>query len=141
MVTYNQLFKNRKKKLKSKSKTILLQACPQKKGICARVGWLAPKKPNSARRKVAWVTLTSSQKGLICGIPGEFSQLSQYGVVLVRGGRTKDVPGLRYKIIRGKFDANSVAMRARGRSKVGVIRWKINSVKDLKITYKKDTKK
>jgi small subunit ribosomal protein S12 len=122
MVTYNQLFKNRKKKLKSKSKTILLQACPQKKGICARVGWLAPKKPNSARRKVAWVTLTSSQKGLICGIPGEFSRLSQYGVVLVRGGRTKDVPGLRYKIIRGKFDANSVAMRARARSKVGVIR-------------------
>jgi len=141
MLTFNQLFKNRKKKLKLKSKTFFLRNCPQKKGICARVGWLAPKKPNSARRKVAWVTLTSNNQGIICGIPGELSQLQQYGIVLVRGGRTKDVPGLRYKIIRGKFDANSVSLRRRARSKVGTVKWKlVNSVNQLNISYSKKLK-
>lgn len=122
MSTLNQVLKFRKKKLKYKSKTFLLEGSPQKKGICARIGWLAPKKPNSARRKVAWVTLSATTVGLICGIPGEQSSLQQYGIVLVRGGRTKDVPGLRYKIIRGKFDANSVSLRRRGRSRVGTAR-------------------
>lgn len=141
MVTFNQLFRNRKKKIKLKSKTFLLRDCPQKKAICSRIGWLAPKKPNSARRKVAWVTLTSTSQGLICGVPGELSQLQQYGIVLVRGGRTKDVPGLRYKIIRGKFDSNSVSLRRRARSKVGTMRWKlINSVNKLKISSKKKSK-
>jgi small subunit ribosomal protein S12 len=117
-----------------------MERAPQKKGICVRVGWVAPKKPNSARRKVAWVNLVSTNRVIICGIPGESSQLQQYGSVLVRGGRVKDVPGLRYKIIRGKFDSNAVSLRARARSTVGVVNWKSKIVLTKKPSTDKKTR-
>ena len=120
MVTLQQILKKpRKNKTKSLNKSIALMKNPQKKGICLRVFTRKPKKPNSAQRKIAKVIL--SNKNIVdVFIPGEGHSLQKHSVILVRGGRTKDLPGVKYKCIRGVFDASPVFNRKRGRSKYGV---------------------
>jgi small subunit ribosomal protein S12 len=120
MVTINQLCKNniRKKKKKKKNTPALLEN-PQIKGICTRVFMRTPKKPNSAMRKVSKVKL-STKKIIEAYIPGEGHNLRQYSVVLIRGGRVPDLPGVKYKIIRGKYDFQAVKNRKTARSKYGV---------------------
>nr|WCH57892.1 ribosomal protein S12 [Hypnea nidulans] len=118
MPTIQQLLKNfRKNKLK-KNKSVALQAAPQRKGICLKVYNINPKKPNSAERKVAKVLLTNG-KSVIGYIPGEGHSLQEHSVVLIRGGRVKDLPGVRYHFIRGSHDLNGVSERKRSRSKYG----------------------
>lgn len=119
MATLNQLCLNvlRRKKL-YKSKTPALKQKPQVKGICIKIYNRTPKKPNSALRKVAKVKLSTGKK-VECYIPGEGHNLQQYSVVLVRGGRVPDLPGVKYHIIRGKYDLNSVKGRKTSRSKYG----------------------
>lgn len=120
MPTLNQLFKkNSRKKEKRPSRVQPLNKCPQKKGICLKVYTTTPKKPNSAQRKVAKVAL-SNKINVITYIPGIGHQLQQHSTVLVRGGRTQDLPGVRFKVIRGKFDATPVLTRKTKRSKYGV---------------------
>ena len=106
----------------SKSRVKELGGCPQKKGTCIRLFTLSPKKPNSAVRKVAKIFLTT-KKLVLAYIPGEGHTLQRFNNVLIRGGRVKDLPGIRYKIIRGKLDCTSVNLRRQGRSKYGVKRW------------------
>lgn len=127
MPTLNQLFKNktsRQKKIKITKKPALMQnsktrfPAPQKKGICLRVYTRAPKKPNSAVRKVAKIRLTNSID-IIAYIPGEKHNLQEHSMVLVRGGRVKDLPGVKYRVIRGKLDLQSVLNRKKARSKYG----------------------
>jgi len=118
MPTINQLVrKGRKSKLKRKD-TPALQACPQKRGVCTRVYSTTPKKPNSALRKVARVRLTNGIE-VTSYIPGEGHNLQEHSVVLIRGGRVKDLPGVRYHIVRGKLDTQGVQGRQKGRSKYG----------------------
>ncbi len=118
MPTIQQLIKFLRKKKHKKNKTPGLMGCPQRKGICIRVYVTNPKKPNSAFRKVARIKL--STKFEICAsIPGEGHNLQEHCIVLVRGGRVKDLPGVRYKVIRGKLDASYVKNRRQGRSKYG----------------------
>lgn len=118
MPTINQLIKlNRKKVVKAK-KSSGLKSCPQRKGICIRVYVTTPKKPNSALRKVARVKLTSGFE-ITASIPGEGHNLQEHSIVLIRGGRVKDLPGVRYKIIRGALDCIGVKNRKQGRSKYG----------------------
>jgi small subunit ribosomal protein S12 len=119
MATTNQTYKYRlKKKIAAKS---LLRNCPQKKGICQRVFTCAPKKPNSASRKVVSVVLAFSKKIEVqCHIPGVRHSLQQYSTVLVRGGRAKDLPGVKYRLVRGKFDLKKVFDRYKARSKYGI---------------------
>ena len=118
MPTINQLVRYGREAVRKKSKTPAMQACPQKRGVCIRVYTTTPKKPNSALRKVARVRLTN---GMEVGayIPGEGHNLQEHSVVLVRGGRVKDLPGFRYKVIRGGLDAAGVTERRQGRSKYG----------------------
>ena len=117
MPTINQLIrKGREKQLKRK-KTPALQACPQRRGVCTRVYTTTPKKPNSALRKVARVRLTNSIE-VTAYIGGEGHNLQEHSVVLIRGGRVKDLPGVRYHIVRGSLDTAGVADRRKGRSKV-----------------------
>ncbi|MCK5598452.1 30S ribosomal protein S12 [bacterium] len=118
MPTINQLLRNGRKKSKKKSKSPALQNSPQKRGFCLRVSTRTPKKPNSALRKVARVRLTNGIE-VTAYIPGEGHELQEHHVVLIRGGRVKDLPGVRYHIIRGKYDAAGVEERRRGRSKYG----------------------
>nr|AHX02469.1 ribosomal protein S12 [Plocamium cartilagineum] len=118
MPTINQILKNSRKNQKLKKKTSLIK-CPQKKGICLRVYTINPKKPNSAERKVAKVRLTNG-KFVIGYIPGEGHILQEHSLVLVRGGRVKDLPGVRYHFIRGVYDLKGVSKRKQGRSKYGV---------------------
>lgn len=118
MPTINQLFKNPRKKKTVKSKTPALLASPQKKGVCTKVYIVKPKKPNSAQRKIARVKLTNGLS-IICYIPGEGHNLQEHSVVLVRGGRVKDLPGVKYHLIRGKYDFQGVKNRKNGRSKYG----------------------
>nr|AZL34668.1 ribosomal protein S12 [Hepatozoon canis] len=120
MLTFNQLFKNYRiiNKKKTKSNKILVKN-PQKRGICNKIYTMSPKKPNSAVRKVAKVKL-SSNKIVTAYIPGEKHSLQEYNFVLIRGGRTKDLPGVKYKIIRGPLDASCVVGRSTSRSKYGV---------------------
>lgn len=118
MPTLRQLKKQPRKNIPTKSKSPSLIKSPQKKGTCTRVYETTPKKPNSARRKVARVRL-SNGKQVIAYIPGEGHNLQEYSVVLIRGGRVPDVPGVRYHIIRGKFDLQGIKNRKRGRSKYG----------------------
>ena len=118
MVTINQLIKNGRKKKKTTSKSIALKGSPQIKGVCTRVYTTKPKKPNSAIRKVTKVRL-SNKSHVTCYIPGEGHQLQEHSVVLVRGGRVQDLAGIKYKLIRGKFDLRGVANRKKGRSKYG----------------------
>jgi len=121
MVRIKQLLKlnNRKKKKSNSITKSFLEKCPQKKGICTKIFIKAPKKPNSAARKVAKVILVSTKKSVICHIPGEKHTLQKYSNVLVRGGRVKDLPAVRYRLIRGKFDLRAVLDRRTARSKYG----------------------
>ena len=118
MPTVNQLVRKGRKAPVSKNKTPALAGSPQKRGVCTRVYTTTPKKPNSALRKVARVRLTN---GMEVGayIPGEGHNLQEHSVVLIRGGRVKDLPGVRYHIVRGALDSSGVANRKRGRSKYG----------------------
>ena len=123
MATINQICKNKLRKLniKKKSAAPMLHGCPQKKGICQRVFACAPKKPNSASRKVVNVLLAFSKKIEIhCYIPGIRHSLQQYSTVLVRGGRAQDLPGVKYRLVRGKFDLKRVFDRQKARSKYGI---------------------
>lgn len=118
MPTVQQLIRNERRILKKKSKAGALKACPQRRGICTRVYIVTPKKPNSAMRKVARIRLTSGFE-VTAHIPGEGHNLQEHSVVLIRGGRVKDLPGVRYRVIRGALDTVSVAKRMQGRSKYG----------------------
>lgn len=118
MPTIHQLLKNPRKSKQLKTSKTFLNKCPQKKAICVRVYTTNPKKPNSAERKVAKVFLPNG-KHLIGYIPGEGHNLQEHSVVLIRGGRVKDLPGVRYQFIRGVFDFQSVFNRSKSRSKYG----------------------
>ena len=121
MPTIQQLVRKGRKKLKSKSKSPALDSCPQKRGVCTRVYTTTPKKPNSAMRKVARVKLTNGQE-VTAYIPGEGHNLQEHSVVLIRGGRVKDLPGVRYHIIRGTLDTQGLEKRRQRRSKYGAKR-------------------
>ena len=123
MPTINQLIKNGRKKSASKSKAPILEQNPQKRGTCLQVKTVTPKKPNSALRKVARVRLSNKQEGT-CYIGGEGHNLQEHSVVLIRGGKVKDLPGVRYHIIRGALDCAGVAKRNHARSKYGAKRGK-----------------
>lgn len=118
MPTINQLVRKGRKVITYKSKSRALDACPQKRGVCTRVYTTTPKKPNSALRKVARVRLTNSIE-VTAYIPGEGHNLQEHSIVLIRGGRVKDLPGVRYHIVRGTLDTSGVEDRKRGRSKYG----------------------
>lgn len=118
MPTINQLVRRGRKQVKKKTDAPALRACPQKRGVCTRVYTTTPKKPNSALRKVARVRLTNGIE-VTSYIPGEGHNLQEHSVVLIRGGRVKDLPGVRYHIIRGTLDAIGVQERRQGRSKYG----------------------
>ena len=121
MPTINQLVRKGRKPVVTKSKVPALQQSPQKRGVCTRVYTTTPKKPNSALRKVARVRLSSGVE-ITAYIPGEGHNLQEHSVVLVRGGRVKDLPGVRYHIVRGALDATGVNNRKQGRSKYGAKR-------------------
>ncbi len=118
MPTINQLIKHGREKKKKKSKSPALEGCPQKRGVCVRVYTVTPKKPNSALRKVTRVRLSNGIE-VTAYIPGEGHNLQEHSIVLVRGGRVKDLPGVRYKVIRGALDAAGVQGRRQSRSKYG----------------------
>ncbi|MCX5648317.1 MAG: 30S ribosomal protein S12 [Planctomycetota bacterium] len=118
MPTINQLVRKGRRKQKSKSKSQALQRCPQKRGVCTLVRTMTPKKPNSALRKIARVRL-STGKEITAYIPGIDHNLQEHSIVLVRGGRVRDLPGVRYHIIRGTLDALGVENRKQSRSKYG----------------------
>lgn len=120
MLTINQLsLKKSRKKKQFKKKTPALKSCPQKKGVCIKIFIRSPKKPNSACRKVAKVKLSTGKK-VDAYIPGEGHNLQQYSVILIRGGRTPDLPGIKYRLIRGKYDFKGVKNRKTSRSRYGV---------------------
>ncbi|NOX66065.1 MAG: 30S ribosomal protein S12 [Chlorobi bacterium] len=121
MPTINQLVRKGRKVIVSKNKAPALQACPQKRGVCTRVYTTTPKKPNSALRKVARVRLTNGIE-VTAYIPGEGHNLQEHSIVLIRGGRIKDLPGVRYHIIRGTLDTSGVEERKKSRSKYGTKR-------------------
>ncbi|KPK15694.1 MAG: 30S ribosomal protein S12 [Nitrospira bacterium SG8_3] len=121
MPTVNQLIRVGRKAIKAKSKSSALSQCPQRRGVCLRVYTTTPKKPNSALRKVARVRLTTGLE-VTAYIPGVGHNLQEHSIVLVRGGRVKDLPGVRYHMIRGALDAVGVANRKQGRSKYGAKR-------------------
>ena len=118
MPTINQLIRKGRTAKHEKTKSPALQSCPQKRGVCVRVYTTTPKKPNSALRKVARVRLTN-QMEVTTYIPGEGHNLQEHSVVLVRGGRVKDLPGVRYKVVRAALDAAGVTDRRKARSKYG----------------------
>jgi small subunit ribosomal protein S12 len=121
MPTINQLVRKPRKSPRSKSDVPALQSCPQKRGVCTRVYTTTPKKPNSALRKVARVRLTNGQE-VTTYIGGEGHNLQEHSVVLIRGGRVKDLPGVRYHVVRGSLDTAGVTTRKQGRSKYGAKR-------------------
>jgi small subunit ribosomal protein S12 len=123
MPTVNQLVRNGRTQPRARSKSPVLARCPQKRGVCLSVKTQTPKKPNSALRKIARVRL-SNGKEITAYIPGEGHNLQEHSIVLVRGGRVKDLPGVRYHIIRGTLDAAGVDGRQQQRSKYGVKRGK-----------------
>jgi len=116
--TINQLVRIGRVRILAKNKAPALDACPQKRGVCTRVYTTTPKKPNSALRKVARVRLTNGME-VTSYIPGEGHNLQEHSIVLIRGGRVKDLPGVRYHIIRGTLDTSGVEDRKKGRSKYG----------------------
>ena len=118
MPTIQQLVRQGRTKIKKKSKSLALDSCPQRRGVCTRVYTTTPKKPNSALRKVARVRL-SNRHEVTCYIPGEGHNLQEHSVVLIRGGRVKDLPGVRYHILRGNLDTQGVTSRKQQRSKYG----------------------
>ena len=119
MPTTNQLLKKKRKKITSKSKSPSLTKNPQRRGVCTKVYTRTPKKPNSALRKVANVKLTGEQKEIVVSIDGEGHNLQEHAVILVRGGRKPDLPGVRYKAIRGALDLQGVEKRKKARSRYG----------------------
>nr|YP_009667787.1 ribosomal protein S12 [Porella perrottetiana]YP_010704932.1 ribosomal protein S12 [Porella grandiloba]YP_010945498.1 ribosomal protein S12 [Porella gracillima]QCW58563.1 ribosomal protein S12 [Porella perrottetiana]WCQ78468.1 ribosomal protein S12 [Porella grandiloba]WGG27081.1 ribosomal protein S12 [Porella gracillima] len=119
MPTIQQLIRNKRQPIGNRTKSPALRGCPQRRGVCTRVYTTTPKKPNSALRKVARVKLTSGFE-ITAYIPGMGHNLQEHSVVLIRGGRVKDLPGVRYHIIRGTLDAVGVRDRNQGRSKYGV---------------------
>jgi len=121
MPTINQLVRHGRVLARNKTKSPALKGCPQKRGVCVRVYTSTPKKPNSAIRKVARVRLTNGME-VTTYIPGVGHNLQEHSIVLVRGGRVKDLPGVRYHIVRGTLDAAGVANRKQGRSKYGAKR-------------------
>ena len=121
MATINQLVSNPRLRKKAKSNVPALDSCPQKRGVCTRVYTTTPKKPNSALRKVARVRLTNGQE-VTSYIGGEGHNLQEHSVVLIRGGRVKDLPGVRYHIVRGSLDTSGVTRRRQARSKYGAKR-------------------
>ncbi|WP_411822882.1 30S ribosomal protein S12 [Leptospira sp. 'Mane'] len=121
MPTINQLIRNGRDAQKKRTKSPALKACPQRRGVCTRVMTFTPKKPNSALRKVARVRLTTGIE-VTAYIPGEGHNLQEHNVVLIRGGRVKDLPGVRYHIIRGTLDTLGVDKRRKSRSKYGAKR-------------------
>ena len=118
MPTINQLIRKGRKKQTKKNKVPALEKCPQKRGVCTRVYTTTPKKPNSALRKVARVRLSNGYE-VAAYIPGEGHNLQEHSVVLIRGGRVKDLPGVRYHILRGNLDTQGVTSRKQQRSKYG----------------------
>lgn len=118
MPTIQQLVRKGRKSIKAASKSRALNSCPQRRGVCTRVYTTTPKKPNSALRKVAKVRLTNSIE-VIAYIPGEGHNLQEHSIVLIRGGRVKDLPGVRYHIVRGALDTSGVQDRKQSRSKYG----------------------
>ena len=118
MPTINQLVRMGREAVRKKSKTPAMQGCPQKRGVCIRLYTTTPKKPNSALRKVARVRLTNGQE-VTSYIPGVGHNLQEHSIVMIRGGRVKDLPGIRYHIIRGSLDTAGVANRKQSRSKYG----------------------
>ena len=123
MPTLNQLVRRGRKRQLSKTASPALKAAPQKRGVCTRVYTSTPKKPNSALRKVARVRLTNGIE-VTCYIPGEGHNLQEHSIVLIRGGRVKDLPGVRYHVVRGTLDASGVDGRQQSRSKYGTKRKK-----------------
>jgi len=121
MPTINQLVRKGRKKVIKKSKSPVLDKCPHKQGVCTQVKTMTPKKPNSALRRVARVRL-SNGKEVTVYIPGEGHNLQEHSIVLIRGGRVRDLPGVRYHVIRGTLDASGVDDRKRSRSKYGTKR-------------------
>jgi small subunit ribosomal protein S12 len=121
MPTINQLIRRGREKQKRRTASPALQSCPQRRGVCVRVYTTTPKKPNSALRKVARVRLTNGIE-VTTYIPGVGHNLQEHSVVLIRGGRVKDLPGVRYHVVRGTLDASGVQDRRRGRSKYGAKR-------------------
>lgn len=125
MPTISQLVRKGREVLIKKSKSSALDSCPQKRGVCTRVYTTTPKKPNSALRKVARVRLTNG-KEINAYIPGEGHNLQEHSIVLIRGGRVKDLPGVRYHVVRGALDTAGVANRTQCRSKYGTKKPKLN---------------
>ena len=121
MPTINQLVRNRRANIAKRNKVPAKEACPQKRGVCTRVYTTTPKKPNSALRKVARVRLTNGFE-VTSYIPGEGHNLQEHSVVLIRGGRVKDLPGVRYHVLRGVLDTQGVSERKQRRSKYGTKR-------------------
>ena len=118
MPTIQQLIRFQRQKIEKKTKSPALKSCPQRRGVCTRVFTTTPKKPNSALRKVARVRLTSGME-VTAYIPGEGHNLQEHSIVLLRGGRVKDLPGVRYKIVRGTLDTSGVSERSQSRSRYG----------------------
>jgi small subunit ribosomal protein S12 len=118
MPTFNQLVRKGRQKVRKKSKSPVLEACPQRRGVCLQVKTMTPKKPNSALRKIARVRLTNG-KEVTAYIPGVGHNLQEHSIVLVRGGRVRDLPGVRYHIVRGTLDTAGVENRKQARSKYG----------------------
>lgn len=118
MPTINQLIRKGRKSVVSRKKSPALQKCPQRRGVCLQVKTKTPKKPNSALRKVAWVRLSNGQE-IIAYIGGEGHNLQEHSIVLVQGGRVKDLPGVRYHIVRGALDCAAVKNRKQSRSRYG----------------------
>ena len=118
MPTISQLVRKGRATITKKSKSAALDSCPQRRGVCTRVYTTTPKKPNSAMRKVARIRLTSGFE-VTAHIPGEGHNLQEHSIVLIRGGRVKDLPGVRYRVIRGTLDTVGIAKRTQGRSKYG----------------------
>lgn len=121
MPTINQLIRHGRTPLRNRTKSPALKGCPQRRGVCTRVYTTTPKKPNSALRKVARVRLTNGME-VSAYIPGEGHNLQEHSIVLVRGGRVKDLPGVRYHIVRGSLDSAGVENRKKSRSKYGAKR-------------------
>lgn len=118
-MTINQLIRNTRKIKVHKKKSLLLDRCPQKKGVCLKVTTMTPRKPNSAQRKIARIKLSNSNK-ITVHIPGEGHNLQQHSTVLIRGGIVKDLPGIKFRAVRGKYDLQGVKGRKKARSKYGV---------------------
>ena len=128
MPTINQLVRKGRQKVEYKSNAPILKQCPQRRGVCTAVRTMTPKKPNSALRKIARVRLTNGMEGT-CYIPGIGHNLQEHSAVLIRGGRVKDLPGVRYHIIRGTLDTQGVQNRMQSRSKYGAKRPKAGKKK------------